>query len=280
MRSAPDPTAGVVRHYDQLDRIYREIWGEHVHHGLWWSGRESSAEAVEELARTVAARAGIGPGSRVCDVGCGYGATARLLASELGARVTAVTVTPSQYRYAEAATEGGNPRYLLRDWLDSRLPDAAFDAVVAIESLEHMADPGRALREVRRVLRPGGRLAACVWSAASTPPSATRRLLLDPIRREGRLSWLPDEPEIRAALEAAGLRVCTVEDLSGCVRRTWSICLARLARALATRSAYRRFLLDAGQSERVFAITMVRIWLAYRTGAMRYLLVAAQASTV
>jgi tocopherol O-methyltransferase len=29
----------VARHYDTLDRFYREIWGEHVHHGLWRGGR-------------------------------------------------------------------------------------------------------------------------------------------------------------------------------------------------------------------------------------------------
>ena len=40
----------VAGHYDELDAVYREIWGEHVHHGLWRTGRESVAEATHALA--------------------------------------------------------------------------------------------------------------------------------------------------------------------------------------------------------------------------------------
>lgn len=269
------PTASTARHYDQLDRYYREIWGEHVHHGLWEAGSESPEEAVEALVRRVADRAGIGAGSRVCDAGSGYGATARQLVRERGARVTAVTVTPAQYRYALAAADGDNPRYLLGDWLESGLPDAAYDAVLAIESTEHMADPGQAFAEAFRVLRPGGRLAACVWTAADAPSEWKRRTLLEPIRREGRLAWLPDEVELRRAVRAGGLDVEAVEDLTRRVRRTWTICIRRLGSALVRRPDYRRFLLDAGNQERVFAVTMLRIWLAYRLRAMRYLLLTA-----
>ena len=52
IRSSPDYTmshAGVASHYDDLDAFYREIWGEHVHHGVWHTGRESDLEAAENL---------------------------------------------------------------------------------------------------------------------------------------------------------------------------------------------------------------------------------------
>jgi tocopherol O-methyltransferase len=42
-------TAAVAAHYDELDGFYREIWGDHVHHGYWTTGRESAAEATEAL---------------------------------------------------------------------------------------------------------------------------------------------------------------------------------------------------------------------------------------
>ena len=66
----------VAGHYDELDQVYRDIWGEHVHHGLWRSGRESVAEATDALTDLVAARLGVQPGERLVDIGCGYGATA------------------------------------------------------------------------------------------------------------------------------------------------------------------------------------------------------------
>src|SRR3712207_8571359 len=72
----------VASHYDELDHFYREVWGEHVHHGLWRRGDETPEEAARELALEVADRAAVGAGDRVVDVGGGYGATARLLATE------------------------------------------------------------------------------------------------------------------------------------------------------------------------------------------------------
>ena len=46
------PTVEAVgRHYDDLDVYYRDIWGEHVHHGLWETGRESPEAACERLIR-------------------------------------------------------------------------------------------------------------------------------------------------------------------------------------------------------------------------------------
>ena len=83
--------AAVASHYDELDHFYRDVWGDHVHHGLWLRGDESRECAVEQLAELVAENAQIGPGVRVCDIGCGYGATARLMAAR-GAEVTALTI--------------------------------------------------------------------------------------------------------------------------------------------------------------------------------------------
>ena len=271
---APDV---VGRHYDDLDRFYRELWGEHVHHGLWTTGHESPAEAVVALARRVADRAGARPSSRVCDVGCGYGGTARLLAAEHGCDVTALTVSRAQYEYAVRADAfAHNPTYLLRDWLDNRLPSAAFDAVVAIESTEHMADKRRCVEEMARVLKPGGRAVICAWIAAEHPTAAQTRLLLEPICREGRLPGMGTESEYRLLLEESGLAVDVGEDLSYRVARTWPICIRRLAAGLVREPSYRRFLLSASNADRVFALTLVRLWLAYRTGAMRYLLFVAR----
>jgi tocopherol O-methyltransferase len=42
-------TTAVAAHYDELDAFYRDIWGEHVHHGFWPTGRETPAQAVIAL---------------------------------------------------------------------------------------------------------------------------------------------------------------------------------------------------------------------------------------
>ena len=265
--------AGVVAdHYGELDRLYREIWGEHVHHGLWRSGRESDLEAVEQLSALVAATAGVRPGDRVCDIGSGYGASARYMVKHFDANVTALTITPAQHAYAVATDPGGdNPRYLLRDWLDNGLPGESFDAAYAIESSEHMGDKDRAFAEAFRVLRPGGGLAVCAWIVGDAIKPWERRHLLEPICREGRMPSMGTEAEYAGLMTRVGFAVEAVTDITREVRGTWGICLRRTARRLRTDPAVRGFLLSAASRNRVFLLTMARIWAAYRTGAMRYL---------
>ncbi len=275
--NAPVATAAVADHYDELDPFYRELWGEHVHHGLWRTGRESAEVAVAQLVEHVAHRLALGPGDRVVDIGAGYGATARLLAARFRAEVTALTVSPAQYAYMQARpTAPGSPRYLLADWLASGLPDERFDAAVAIESTEHMADKAAAFAEAHRVLRPGGRLGVCAWIACDDPRDWQRRHLLEPICREGRLAGMGTESDYRALLGAAGFAVTAVEELSSRVKATWPRCARSLAGRLVRDARYRRFIASAGSRNRVFAATLLRIWAAYEVGAMRYLLFTAR----
>jgi tocopherol O-methyltransferase len=265
----------VARHYDNLDRFYREIWGEHVHHGLWRTGGETPLEACEALSHAVAEKLRLQPGDTVCDVGCGYGGTSRILA-DMGAEVTGLTLSAAQLAYAESAHPRANPRLMRQDWLENGFPDASFDGVLSIESSEHMVDKPRFFAEVARTLKPGGRFANCVWLSSENPSPAAINHLLEPICREGRLPSMGSESEYRTMMRQAGLEVESFEDLTSKVWRTWWLCLTRAAKGIATDRRYREFLLDRRNSDRSFAITLLRILWAYRSGAMRYGLFAAR----
>ncbi|WP_262299189.1 SAM-dependent methyltransferase [Microvirga sesbaniae] len=272
----PQSSAAVAEHYDELDRFYRDIWGEHVHHGLWTTGRETPDGAVEALIAHLADALALVPGQHVCDVGCGYGATAEWLARHHGVRVTGVTLSAAQIGRADQRVVGSpRLRFLRQDWLANTFEDGAFDHVIAIESSEHMPDKQRFFDEAYRTLKPGGRLAIYAWLARDRSRSWEERLLLEPICREGRLPGMGTEAEYRAWAEKAGFDMDGFEDLSRRVRRTWSLCAGRVATKLLTRPDYRRYLLDARSKNRVFALSLPRIWLAYRTGSMRYGLLTA-----
>ena len=266
-------TSKAARHYDRLDRFYRRLWGEHVHHGLWADPDWSPERAVRHLVERVAGAARMTAGDRVVDIGCGYGAPARLWAEKYGARVTGFTVSKAQAAYAQSRAdqgEGPTPDLRLQDFLDNSLPDAYADAVVAVESLTHIDPPQSVLREAARVLRPGGRLVACVWMAAPTVADWARRAFLDPIVEEGRLAGLPTPTMLQEWTTTAGLRIERLDDWTPQVRGTWTVVLRRLLWAVLTDAAARRLLLDPTESERVFARTVPRIWCAQHLGVLRY----------
>jgi len=119
----------------------------------------------EPLAVQFAGLAGVHDGQRVLDVGCGPGALTAELVRRLGA--DAVSAVDPAARFAAAVRErlpGVDVRLAPAEQLP--FPDRAFDAALAQLVVHFMADPVAGLREMRRVIRPGGTVAACVWDHA------------------------------------------------------------------------------------------------------------------
>jgi tocopherol O-methyltransferase len=264
----PQTAADVSGHYDELDETYRTIWGEHVHHGYWRTGRETPEQATEDLVGLVAERLELRPGLALVDIGCGYGATAAQLAARDGVMVTGFTLSEAQWRIA--AARKGALTFHRRDWLDNGLPDAGFDRAYAIESSEHMVDKMLFFSEAWRVLKPGGRLVVCAWLSRTGPNRMEVRHLLEPICREGRLPSMGSRSDYEGMAAAAGFSLLRYDDISRNVRRTWSVCLRRTLARLVTDAELRRLVLSKATRNRSFLLSLPRLLWALRSGAMRY----------
>ncbi|MGC5031194.1 class I SAM-dependent methyltransferase [Micromonospora sp. DT229] len=120
----------------------------------WRTAENSAAYLLPHLA----------PGSSVLDVGCGPGTiTVDLAARVAPGRVTAVEITDDALQLARTEAEArgqGNIDFAVADVHALDLSDGTFDVVHAHQVLQHVADPIQALREMRRVCRPGGIVAA------------------------------------------------------------------------------------------------------------------------
>jgi ubiquinone/menaquinone biosynthesis C-methylase UbiE len=102
----------------------------------------------------------IGPGTKVLDVGCGAGATPSYLAKELGARVTAVDLSPRMIALATERAErdglSGQIEFRVADVRELPFDAGQFDAVMTESVLTFLDDKPQALAECARVARPGG----------------------------------------------------------------------------------------------------------------------------
>jgi tocopherol O-methyltransferase len=264
--STRDP---VATHYDALDRWYRALWGEHLHHGLWGKNACNRQEASEALLRALATSARLSPGTLVCDVGCGYGGPARWLAAITGAEILGITNSPAQAMFAWGISD---PRVEIRlgDWRENGLPNEAFDTVLAIESLAHFENPAEAIAEMVRVTKPGGRIVIATWITGENPSVRANRWLLDPIRRTGESPSLANEAAYRKWLTEAGAVEISVERLGPQVRRTWSNAMLSALKAPLRDPALLRDALRHPVRTWRLAASAARIWLGYRLGPLDY----------
>lgn len=127
----------------------------------------------EPLAAHFADWAGVRPGAVALDVGCGPGALTAELAARLGAAsVHAVDPSPPFVEAVRVRLPGVDVREASAE--DLPFDDATADVTLAQLVVHFMADPVRGLREMARVTRPGGVVAACVWDhAGGAGPLAT-----------------------------------------------------------------------------------------------------------
>ncbi len=146
-------------------------------------------------------------GKTLLDVGCGDGALAAEFAQR-GARVTGTDADPVMIAAARQRSENEAARLRLIEGRAEALPfhDDAFDYTLAVTTLCFVEDARRAIAEMARVLKPGGRLLIGElgrWSLWSTQ-RRIRSWLGDPIWRA---AIFQSDAELRALIEASGLSV-------------------------------------------------------------------------
>jgi ubiquinone/menaquinone biosynthesis C-methylase UbiE len=158
------PTADeITALYDPFGDLSARLLGDNIHLGYWTGPDDDSSiqQATDRLTDIMIERLGVEPDQRVLDVGCGNGRPAMQLAQAKRVEVVGITNSAHHLELAAARAEGVVERvvFQLADAMELPFPERFFDAALAIESIPLMPDRLRALQEIARVLRPGGRLA-------------------------------------------------------------------------------------------------------------------------
>ncbi len=198
--------------YDDLDPLYREIWGTSLHHGLWQSGQESPRQARAQLIDFALDR--LRPRGTIADVGCGYGTLSLRLVDQFPCEVHSFTNSSKQ-----ASAIPGHPKIHPHhcDWLDHNLPPESLDQAIALESLSHFEDFEKFARRTYEALKPGGSLLIADWFGADSPGRLLRHLA-----KAGEIPPRRSLNEIQALASRQGFLSLESYDLSSQAAPTWT----------------------------------------------------------
>ncbi|MHC0431799.1 glycine/sarcosine N-methyltransferase [Streptomyces sp. O3] len=184
--SGATSTARSYYNSPDADSFYAAVWGgEDIHIGLYENPAEPIVDASRRTVQRMADALGLTEDSVVLDLGSGYGGSARYLAETYGCRVLALNLSEVEnQRHRELnAARGLTDLIEVMDgsFEDIPYPDAHVDVVWSQDAFLHSGDRPRVLKEVARVLRPGGQLIFTDPMAADDCPSDVLRPVLDRI---------------------------------------------------------------------------------------------------
>lgn len=218
----------VVRYYEQTRFDYWAVWQTRenlaFHFGYYDDHVANHRQAVSNTNGVLADIAGVGPGDRVLDAGCGLGGSSLWLASHRRAEVVGITPVAHQvYKARQVAASRGlqdKACFEQADYTATPFSDASFDVVWALESLCHARHKLAFYREAFRLLRPGGRLVIAEYIRKSRALSADSEMRM----REWLDGWsIPDldtREEHLAAATAAGFAEVRLSDSTHLTRRS------------------------------------------------------------
>jgi cyclopropane-fatty-acyl-phospholipid synthase len=148
------------RHYDIGDDLYQRMLDRRMIYSCgFWAGARDLDHAQEQKLELIFAKLQLAPGTRVLDIGCGWGGAARFAAKRYGVEVVGITVSEKQVERARRVCEGLPVKILLCDYRDlAGHLDAHFDRVYSIGMVEHVGyrNYKRYLEIVRQCLKDDG----------------------------------------------------------------------------------------------------------------------------
>ena len=201
-------------HYD-LGNAFYALWLDETmnYSSAWFEGRLDGdlSAAQHAKVRRALTLAGVAPGSRVLEIGCGWGALAEMATTEFGATLTGVTLSTEQLDFARQRMArlgvGSQADLRLQDYRD--IDDGPYDAICSIEMIEAVGQEywPTYFQSVQRLLKPGGR--ACIQSIVIDDALFDRYTRSTDFIQQYIFpgGCLPCPREFRRQAQAAGLRV-------------------------------------------------------------------------
>jgi len=178
----------VVKYYNNLESKFGFnlfLWGS-KHFGFYPKGEKGMTEKKAQiiLQDLVAKKLDLRKNQKVLDAGCGQGVVSTYLAKNYGVEVSGITLVPFESRSAQRMAKElkveDRTNYQIMDYSSTNFDDNYFDAIYTTETLSHSPDINKTLKELFRILKPGGIFAFFEYTIAEDQRfSKQERKMLD-----------------------------------------------------------------------------------------------------
>lgn len=223
----------IAAFWDNISSQWSEIWGPHIHHGFYPQNRSlTPLEAQENLLHQLVEKLNISPHSTILDVGCGMGGSSFYLQKHFLANVIGITLSPKQVEIAKAEAKRqsiSEVSFRIDNALEMKtIPDASVDLVWSLESCEQFFDKSEFIRQVNRVLKPGGTLLLATWCSSEDHYQGKTAKQYIKTCRAFDLPYMPTIEYYADLIKASGLTLQLKEDWSPHVAKSWEIGMSLL----------------------------------------------------
>lgn len=215
----------VVKYYNKVQRSYDKRWMNEenlaMHLGFWDETTGNLHEALINQNKFVANELQLTATDNVFDAGCGVGGTAIWIAAKFKSHVTGVNIVSKQVNLARAHSKRRNADHLvtfkIADYADTRLAAQTFTKAYAIESICHSDRKKEVLREVHRLLKPGGRFVVIDAFLTNEKIDNRHRTLLEDWYEGWACFDLAPLDDFRRSLLETGFRELGSKDVTGMI---------------------------------------------------------------
>jgi tocopherol O-methyltransferase len=222
----------VIRYYERF-WSKSELWWETdktlaIHFGYYENGIRSHTEAVLHMNDITwkLLRLNRSTHYQILDAGCGVGGTSIYLAKKYPqVSFTGINIVPTHIimadRFAKKHSVTANTCFLLQNYCQTSFPDNSFDGIIALESANYAHTNEDFIKEIYRVLRPGGRVAILDGFCTEKPiPSSMKKIYKTWLDGRALLGLEPIQ-DFSVCMKKQGFRDVTVSDISSNVIKSY-----------------------------------------------------------
>ncbi|MGI9531565.1 SAM-dependent methyltransferase [Lutimonas sp.] len=212
----------IISYYDNTRLDYRILWYRNnhnsVHFGFYDDEVTTHKEALLNLNKVMAKKAGVRDGDVILDAGCGRGGSSIWLAENFNVKVEGITLVPHQVQKAKklASKKQLQSRvgFSEQDYCNTEFKDESFSLIWACESMCHAQDKKKFYQEAYRLLKPGGRLVCADYIRTDRPLSEDGEALLHSWLGGWSIKDIDTYDEHEQNVQSAGFADFTLEDIT------------------------------------------------------------------